>query len=66
VKDKVALQRGFLRALGFPLSGIPPVFCADPLAVGASVQQAAVRRHDVSLTVACKTRIVSWKSLARD
>lgn len=31
MKDKVALQRGFLRVLGFPLSGIPPVLRADPL-----------------------------------
>jgi hypothetical protein len=66
VKDKVALQRGFLRVLGFPLSGIPPVLRAEPLGAGTSVQQAAVRRHKVSLIAACKTRIVSWKSLACD
>jgi hypothetical protein len=37
---------------------------AEPLGAGTSVQQAAVRRHKVSLLRV--RRIVSWKGLACD
>lgn len=62
----MALQLGVLRELGFPLSGIPPMLRTDPTGARTNVLQVAVRRHKVSPTAACKTRIVSWKGLVCD